>query len=243
MILLFLINVVFASPSLNLTGLDRHTPEREFKCFSKMKNLIQHEKPKGEWRKKVNPDMTLSYIRSTRVLSRWIRIERSREFEIFKRQTPYDEMIVSFDRNCQGKMSVRKISNYQIADGFNDFALAELLSKNPKGLILSWSPHMNLSVEAIKNAQASAKSKKLPLTILLDPYADVKKAKALLQKKGLEMIEIKKISSFELINRNVLLHFPNLVMYKNGEITGPLVPGLLQSDDFTFLVSKYLGVK
>lgn len=226
-----------------MSGLDKHTPEKEFKCFSQMNKLIEYEKPKGEWRKKINPDMSLSFIRPTKVLSRWIRIERSREQEIFKRQTPYDEMIVSYDRNCQGKMSVRKISNYDLKGGFNDFALAELLSKNPKGLILSWSPHMNLSVEAIKYAQETATNKKLPLTILLDPYSDFKKAQALLVKKGMSDIEMKKISSFELINRNVLLHFPNLVMYKNGEIIGPLIPGLLNSSDYSYLAGKYLEAK
>ncbi len=243
MIFILLINLAIAAPSLSLTNLQKQTPEIEFKCFKKMQKLINNEKPKGEWRRKVNPDMTLSFVKPTKVLSRWIRLERSGELEIFKRQTPYDEMIVSYNRNCEGKMSARKISNYEMKDGFTDFELATLLSNNQKGLILSWSPGMNLSVEAIKNAQLTAKEKKLPLTILLDPYADLKKAQDLLNKQGLSGVVMKKISSFELISRNVLLHFPNLVMYKNGEITGPLVPGLMNTADYNFLATKYLESK
>ncbi|MCE3012076.1 MAG: hypothetical protein LW878_03330 [Proteobacteria bacterium] len=243
MIFAILINVALANPSLNLSSLDKLQPQSEFKCFSKMQRLIEHEKPKGEWRRKVNPDMTLSFVRPTKTLSRWIRLERSRDLEVFKRQSPYDEMIVTFNRACESKMSVRKIDNYNLKGGFTDFELADLLSKNTKGLILSWSPGMNLSIVAIKNAQAAAKERKLPLTILLDPYADEKKAKALLVKEGLAGIEMKKISSFELISRNVLLHYPNLVMYKQGEITGPLVPGLMNVADYSYLAAKYLETK
>lgn len=243
MIILLLLNMVFAGPSLNLSNLDNHKPDAEFKCFSKMQKLIDQEKPKGDWRRKVNPDMSLSFVRPTKTLSKWIRLERSRELEVFKRQTPYDEMIVTFNRSCEAKMSVRKVANYSLKGGFTDFDLAQLLSSNNKGLILSWSPGMNLSIVAIKNAQAAAKTRKLPLTILLDPYANEKKAQALLEKEGLKGISLQKISSFELISRNVLLHYPNLVMYKQGEITGPLVPGLMNVADYNYLATKYLETK
>lgn len=243
MILLLFLQLTWAGPSLNLNSLDKLTPQAEFKCFSHMQKLIDKERPRGEWRRKVNPDMTMSFVRPTSTLSRWIRIERTRELEVFKRQSPYDEMIVTYNRACEAKLSVRKIENYALKGGFTDFELASLLARNTKGLILSWSPGMNLSVEAIKNAQAAARAKKLPLTVLLDPYADINKARALLEKKGLKNIDMKKISSFELISRNVLLHYPNLVMYKKGEITGPLVPGLLNEADYTFLASKYLEAK
>ena len=243
MILALLITVALANPSLNLSNLDKLQPDGEFKCFQKMQKLIDHEKPKGEWRRKVNPDMSVSFVRPTKTLSRWIRLERSRELEVFKRQSPYDEMIVTFNRTCESKLSVRKIENYSLKGGFTDFELASLLAKNSKGLILSWSPGMNLSVEAIKHAQAAARAKKVPLTVLLDPYANEHKAKELLVKSGLASVAVKKISSFELISRNVLLHYPNLVMYSNGEMTGPLVPGLLSTAEYSYLTSKYLGVK
>jgi hypothetical protein len=238
MLLSLLVSIAFAAPSVPLKF--KGDPAGEFKCFKQMKDIIKDNSPVGEWRMKVKPDLTPQYLRPTKTLSKWIKLEKNQNEEIVIRETPFDQMIVRFDKNCKRSMSVVKTNYYQTPNGFTDYKLAQTVQKNKSGIIYTWSPNMNLSVEGIKYIQEVAKNKKLSLTIVLDPYANEAKAKKMLTKNGLGKIQVQKLSSIEMINRNTLLHFPNILMFKDGKMQGPMVPGLLSSHDYSIIIKKYL---
>ncbi len=215
-------------------------PAKEFRCWKSMQNALNDAGVIDNWRPKMKPDLTFQYLRPTRQLSRWVVLEKIKNEEFLIRETPVQQMIIRYDQNCTPAVAVRPVKIYDIAGGFNDVRLAQTLSQNKAGIIYAWSPGMGLSFDGIKEVRKVAEKKKLPLTLVMDPYADEKVALKSLAAAGLSDVKIQKISSLELVNRNTLIHFPNFMMYRDGLIVGPMVPGLVGEKGYTHLVSKYL---
>lgn len=215
-------------------------PSKTFRCWKNMQPALKDAGVTEEWRPKMKPDLTYQYLRPTRQLSRWVILDKQNGEEYLVRETPIQQMILRYDSKCTASIALRPVKSYNIPGGFNDVLLAKTISENKAGLIYAWSPGMGLSFDGIKYLQKVAKEKKLSLTLVMDPYADEKTGKKYLKQAGIKDVKIQKISSLELINRNTLLHFPNLMMYRDGHIVGPMVPGLVGESGYTHLIKKYL---
>jgi len=101
---------------------------------------------------------------------------------------------------------------------FSDENLHQLMQKEKIGLIYAISPYMHLSIKGINTIKKIAKKLKLPILILVDPEA--RKAKSEIQKLGFL------IASKQLFMRGISIHYPSLIIYKNGQIISDAFPGL-----------------
>ena len=110
---------------------------------------------------------------------------------------------------------------------FNDESLAQLLKNSElnqkSGVIWVWSPRMNLSIFGLSELKPIAALLDLELTVLVDPnhpelvvyntdYAPLMSQSLVMSSKILE-------------SQGALLHFPVLIIYKNGKILSPNRPG------------------
>ena len=106
---------------------------------------------------------------------------------------------------------------------FTSENLKQLLTKSVTGAIYVWSPHMILSVIGIPVVEEVCRSLNVPLTILMDPgatpllTADVREVFQLKE----SSILLNQASALSLIGSE--LHYPNLILYRNGS----LLPGVL----------------
>lgn len=99
---------------------------------------------------------------------------------------------------------------------FRDIDLAELLTKNAKGLIYVWSPQMELSVREV----SELKDYKLdfPVSVAMDPEGDALAAEKIKKDKRLPDEYLRRVNSSVLFAADVALHYPAVIFYKNGKI-------------------------
>lgn len=218
-------------------------PSKNFKCWKKIQNQMGKDEIEGKWRAKLNPKNSFMYMAPTSRVGRWWILDKEEKFEILVKETAFDRIVFKFPlRNCQPEMAHVVFSNPLIA-GFSDASLAQAMEKNKTGLVYTWSPGMGFSLDGIKAIQKAAENKKLSLTILTDPNADEKVAKEALAKAGLKNITINPNISMELRFRNALLHFPNLMMYKDGKMVDVIVPGVMGSEQYAEVINSFMEKK
>lgn len=216
-------------------------PEKAFVCWKAMQPLFQRDGVVETWRAKMRPDNTFMYTAPTGKLSRWWTLDKEAGYELLVKESPYDRMIVRYSTGNKCAPEVATVALNAPVDGFTDAELARTLKNGQGGgLIYSWSPFMDHSVRGIKTIREVAKKNNLALTLVLDP--NVKEADALsaLKSAGITDVKLTKMHSFELRKRNTLMHFPNIVMYKNGRMVGPMVPGVMGQTTYSRVVGKYL---
>lgn len=126
-----------------------------------------------------------------------------------------------------------KYDTKRMKNAFSDASLNELLKKYRRGIIYVWSPNMPFSVQGMDVIRAAGRRMKIPVFMLADPHAsrvDVNRVVASLPNE-----------SFELFQRGVGVHYPTIVMFKNGRIVGPSLPGVKSESIYQELILERLG--
>jgi hypothetical protein len=91
-----------------------------------------------------------------------------------------------------------------------------------RGVIYTWSPHMPLSITGLAEIEALAKKLSFDLIVLLDPNASTELAGKVAAKHKMPNGALRKVASHELIQREVLYHYPSYTYFRNGMILGPI---------------------
>ena len=101
---------------------------------------------------------------------------------------------------------------------------------------------MSLSIRGVHEISRLLKSKNTKLIILADPLAkDSDLTKVILEQKW-PMEYSKKLSSDTLINMNMLIHFPSMIIMKNGVFSDHVYPGYSSEKELSGYFEKQ-GVK
>lgn len=123
--------------------------------------------------------------------------------------------------------------------GFRDENLKKLVSKNKSGMIYLWSPHMTISVQELSEIFLARKKIKTPFTILLDKNADMDLAKKMVSDLKLPIDYLLTMNSRKLEKFGVTIHFPSLVIYKNGKLK-KRVPGYTGVPGIQDMIKEHL---
>jgi hypothetical protein len=111
------------------------------------------------------------------------------------------------------------------SDFFSDQNLKVILNKHSRGVFYFWSPHMVLSIQGIQKIEQLCKKYRIHLTVLLDPDADPIEAQDAQKKFKLNSSYLLRNESEDLFSRGARLHYPNLMLYRDGEILRGNLPG------------------
>ncbi|MBY0517888.1 MAG: hypothetical protein K2P81_13340 [Bacteriovoracaceae bacterium] len=218
-------------------------PSKSYKCWKKIQNQIDKDEIEGKWRAKLNPKNSFMYMAPTSRVGRWWILDKEEGFEILVKETAFDRVVLKYPlKNCQPEMAHVVFSN-PLKSGFTDASLAQTIEKNKSGLVYTWSPGMGFSLDGMKAIQKAAEKNKLSLSILTDPNADIKTAKEALSKAGLKDITIIPNTSMDLRFRNALIHFPNLMMYKDGKMVDVIVPGVMGAEQYAEVINSFMEKK
>ena len=135
------------------------------------------------------------------------------------------------------KINIKSFDND--LNGFKDENLKKLLSKNKNGIIYLWSPHMTISVQELSEIFLARKKIKAHFTILLDKNADMNLAKKMVTKLKLPIDYLLKMNSRELEEFGLTIHFPSLVIYKNGKLK-KRIPGYTGVPGIQSMIKEHL---
>jgi len=131
----------------------------------------------------------------------------------------------------------------KLNDAFSDEYLDRILKENRAGIIYAWSPHMPLSVDGRYRVQRAATQLNLRVFVALDPHADSAMAKAIVTRRGWDTSTLRRLESIELFNRGMGNHYPVMVVFKNGNIVGPVFPGVKEESVYLKFISERLAKK
>lgn len=111
---------------------------------------------------------------------------------------------------------------------FKDTQLKELLAnsqeKSLNRLIYVWSPRMPLSILGVEELSQIAYKFSLPLTVLVDPAAV--ESEIISSARGNPLLKnSSRLDSATLVSMSMSIHYPSLVLIKNGKLLRPSRPG------------------
>jgi len=129
------------------------------------------------------------------------------------------------------------------ADAWTDAALAQRLGRGDTGVILLWSPHMPLSVDAHDVLQALTQEMGIGLVAILDPAADPAYARSAALERGMPSEALRPLGGIELAFRGMTTHAPSIQVFAGGRFEGPVLPGYRDRAGFRLSIEGVLGVR
>ncbi|MGE0362491.1 MAG: hypothetical protein AB7H93_24580 [Vicinamibacterales bacterium] len=124
---------------------------------------------------------------------------------------------------------------------FRDADLAALLAGRRDGALYFWSPHMPLSVDGYAHAVSAARARGLTVEPLLDPASNREFAAASLAAGALPASALRVADAVELQFRELTLHAPALLVFADGRLRGPVLPGYKTMDEYAAFLDRILA--
>ncbi|MBJ89468.1 MAG: hypothetical protein CMO98_06355 [Woeseia sp.] len=161
----------------------------------------------------------------TSTIGRWLLLEFGESSAKVSLVSPETILVAQWDDKCV-LSEASELPPFTTKDGsFTDQHLSALLETAGTGVIYTWSPHMNFSVKGIPEIFEVCSSLEVTCQVLLDPNADSKLAKMVGEKEGISADILRQPASVELLFRDLYNHSPSLLLFQDGKLRGPVVPG------------------
>jgi len=129
------------------------------------------------------------------------------------------------------------------APAFTDRDLAALLERRTRGVLYLWSPHMPLSVDGYTELRRAAEAKQLEVVALLDPQSDRRFAAAAVAEGRLPAAALHVADSVELQFRELPLHAPAIVAFRDGRLQATVLRGYRSTEEYGTFLDRVLGVQ
>lgn len=185
------------------------------------------------------------------------------EVHLYEKKLPFiykidDEKMTkfSFDQSCalsteqvKWPHHLEKALSIVMPEDWRNDDLKQLVAKNKKGVIYSWSPKFTYSVLVLPLMEKLAHEMGYEFTAVVDPRASKKEILASLKllpkdslKKYRMMASDKKFNrnvSIDLFMRSAFNHYPITFVYNNNKIHPRFVTGVMTDNGFKELVKTY----
>ncbi len=126
------------------------------------------------------------------------------------------------------------------ANAWSDTSLAETLATGGAGVILLWSPHMPLSVDAFGLLEALTGEMGISLVAILHPGADPSYARSVALERGMRPSALRPLGGIELAFRGMTTHAPSILVFARGRFAGPVLPGYRDRAGFKVAIERAL---
>ena len=124
---------------------------------------------------------------------------------------------------------------------FTDRDLAALLDRRAGGVLYLWSPHMPLSVDGYAELRQAAAAKRLEVVALLDPQSDRQFAAASVTEGRLPVAALRVADSVELQFRELPLHAPAVVVFRDGRLQATVLRGYRSAEGVAAFLRSRVG--
>jgi hypothetical protein len=202
--------------------------QAEMPCRSTAETVLKEWTSQNVWKKQPTLAEDMLYYSPTAKIGTWVEVTpRKSSITLSRVEATNIVSILYAEPKCAPEIKVIPASSVSAEPGlFTDQALAGILKREKSGFVYIWSPAMPLSADGVDQVRAAAKELHVPLTVILDPRANMKSAEATVQKRKWPAEYLLRNSSEEVLFRGMLEHFPTLLTYKDGKPLSPAIPGL-----------------
>jgi hypothetical protein len=127
------------------------------------------------------------------------------------------------------------------ADAFTDEALEAAIAHTRRGVIYAWSPHMPLSVLGLGYIHEAAKKLHADVITVLDPMAQARAVRDLVSQGKVKREATRRIASLDLLMRGMNVHYPSILVVRDGKIASHMLPGLESEKLYEDFMRKQLA--
>lgn len=195
----------------------------KYNCAEKIEKIASEWKAKGPWELHSTNGLEKGFLASTTdKFGEWVLVRNLTDGAVLSKAESMGRTEVKLSLpDCRSE--VKHYTHDKSAPGVHqDQLISEFISKNKNGVIYNWSPRMVLSIQGLKEIKAAASKLKLPLLILMDKDASEKELEA---HPRVAKEDMKKIDSFDFKMRNVGLHYPAILVFKDKKIVSKVKYG------------------
>ena len=155
-------------------------------------------------------------VSTTEKFGEWVLVQKIDQGTVLARADERGRLEVTY-KTDKCVQEVKPYLNEKIpSQFFTDQEIGNYIKHNKAGAIYIWSPRMGLSEKGLKEIKLATKAMKLPVLLLMDKEVSDKELAGLNKKMGKDVT--RRIDSFDFKMRNVSMHFPALIVFKDGKI-------------------------
>ncbi|MBA2403451.1 MAG: hypothetical protein H0V66_01660 [Bdellovibrionales bacterium] len=200
-------------------------------CYAQFKDLLTEWKVTGDWTIEMKDGLTKSMLVSTTEnFGEWALAQKIEQGTVLARADERGRLEVTFKTEKCVKEVKPYVNDKISAQYFSDKEIANFIKKNKTGAIYVWSPRMSLSQNGLKEIKSASKALKLPVLMLMDKDVSDKEQVSLSKKMGKDVT--RRVDSFDFKMRNVSMHFPALIVFKEGKIVSGVKYGYEKAEDY-----------
>jgi hypothetical protein len=235
MIILYLLLLTF--PFLSFATLPEQTI---WTCSNEINSTIQKltQKRDQNWIKVTSTEALPSFKSPNDKVGEWIFLQKNgdkSESIILSRSNENLEYRFAPNKRCFPQVLMSKGTHKEsLSSSFSDKDLSQLLRMNPQTVLLIWSPHMRLSVRAIRELEMA----KISFEVIMDPLADQEEATKFVRDYRLDKSSLRRAHSNELNQRNALNHYPALLVAKEGKLCSSVQRGYRKAQRYALIIKE-----
>jgi hypothetical protein len=121
-----------------------------------------------------------------------------------------------------------------------DADVSAILERGSPGVFYAWSPHMPLSVDGLQEIYSAGERLDIDVIPVLSSHANVAYARDRIEAMDLPDSVLRQGLSDELIERDLFVHAPAILIFDGGRFVSPVLPGLRHADDYAALITRFL---
>lgn len=201
---------------------------KEIPCAEQVFRALGQWEPAETWSKGKGSEPGSQVVRAKTAkkgVELKVTITRDREVRLARDTKTETTEIRIQPTDCRAEVGVQaknlKLPKNSFTDQDLDRFLANGRKNNRLQFIYIWSPHMNLSVSGLKEAEKVARDMKAELLVLLDPKADLDAAKAVAKRHGIKQrTALDRALSSRLFALDQRLHYPVYFVAHAGAVVG-----------------------
>lgn len=200
----------------------------------------------NQWRPVTTPrDFVKTFRSPTDTIGTWVEKVIADGMIVQLAQINADRIVhIAFDDHCRVQTKTSQVTKPQ--DGKNlvtDKVIARTVATGKPGAFYVWSPHMQIAVLGLIEAQAAAKKAGIRLTAVLSKESQLAYAEDANKQYRLGLDPILKSHAVEFTLRNIEQHLPSMVLYRDGKILNKPYRGHEDRDVYEKIFRDYLLAK
>ena len=130
----------------------------------------------------------------------------------------------------------------EAADDFlADEDVTSALDRVPAGVFYAWSPHMPLSVDGLHEILQVGDQLGIEVIPVLSSHANMNYARDRIEGRDLPDSVLRQGKSKILVENNLFVHAPAILIFAGGEFISPVIPGFRYADDYQELIGRFLA--
>lgn len=219
-------------------------------CGAKAQNLLKEWGALDQWKLKFTENQSDKKFQApTTEFGKWVQVSFKNKKDLQLTQFSEKSTVqITFDPACKTQAQVKSFESSKASEPkslsgipyFRDSEIEKIIKSKKPAVFFLWSPHMQISIEALKEIRKATAQLKVPLYALVEPNSDPQSVLRIVKELKIPKSQIYIFDSFDLTLRDFRLHFPSLIVMNEGKFSSPVQKGHETADIYENYIRTHL---